>query len=194
MTPTTELEAVNEMLATIGEQPVNSLSEGLTADVSMALTTLRSVSRWVQSQGHWFNTDYDYSFALDGGGKAPVSTDIIRASFSRPTYYDKLLVIRDGYVYDTKNSTGIFTSALKADSVTYLLDWENLPETARQYILIRASRLFARRVSPDMQTEQFTAIEEADAKRRMTKDGGQVRDVNILRSPAVQGILRRNLY
>ena len=46
---TTELEAVNIMLSSIGEAPVNSLSSGL-VDAELAQTTLHNVSREVQAQ------------------------------------------------------------------------------------------------------------------------------------------------
>ena len=46
-TPTTELEAVNIMLSTIGEAPVNNLDSGL-VDAETAETILKNVSRDVQ--------------------------------------------------------------------------------------------------------------------------------------------------
>ena len=46
-TPTTKLEAVNTMLSTIGEAPVNNLSSGL-VDAETAETILNNVSRSVQ--------------------------------------------------------------------------------------------------------------------------------------------------
>ena len=61
---TTELEAVNIMLSSIGEAPVNSLSSGL-VDAELAQTTLHNVSREVQAAGWSFNTEYNRSYALD---------------------------------------------------------------------------------------------------------------------------------
>lgn len=55
---TTELEAINYMLACIGEAPVDSLDAPLGADVQMALNILRNTTREVQAQGWRFNTDF----------------------------------------------------------------------------------------------------------------------------------------
>ena len=56
LSATTKLEAVNIMLSTIGENPVNSLTSGL-VDAELAETILGSVSKAVQSEGwnfyHW---------------------------------------------------------------------------------------------------------------------------------------------
>ena len=58
---TTQLQAVNSMLSTIGEAPVNSLDSGL-VDAETAETVLNEVSRDVQSFGWNFNTEPDYVF------------------------------------------------------------------------------------------------------------------------------------
>ena len=62
-TPTTELEAVNIMLSTIGEAPVNNLDSGL-VDAETAETILKNVSRDVQSHGWNFNSEPDYTLRL----------------------------------------------------------------------------------------------------------------------------------
>ena len=48
---TTETEAVNIMMAAIGESPVNTLTGTLPADVVMARSTLTEVNKEVQSEG-----------------------------------------------------------------------------------------------------------------------------------------------
>ena len=53
----TELEAVNILLTTIGEAPVNTLTGNQVTDVSIANQVLNEVSREVQSQGWHFNTE-----------------------------------------------------------------------------------------------------------------------------------------
>ena len=58
LSPTTKLEAVNTMLTSIGEQPIQNLNDlaGL-SDASIAEQILDNVSRAVQSRGWVFNTD-----------------------------------------------------------------------------------------------------------------------------------------
>ena len=57
-TSMTELEAVNVLLTTIGEQPINSFWNQ-TTDVTIARQVLNEVNREVQSQGWHFNTETD---------------------------------------------------------------------------------------------------------------------------------------
>ena len=56
ITPTTELQAVNQMLSVIGEAPVNSITGTVTTDVSVAKNILDETSMSVQSMGWNFNT------------------------------------------------------------------------------------------------------------------------------------------
>ena len=51
ITPTTELQAVNIMLSTIGEAPVNSITGTTTVDVSTAKNILDETSMSIQSLG-----------------------------------------------------------------------------------------------------------------------------------------------
>ena len=53
---TTQLEAVNTLLHTIGEAPVNSLTGTLPIDATLALNTINEISREVQAAGWHFNS------------------------------------------------------------------------------------------------------------------------------------------
>ncbi|MCC8538635.1 phage tail protein, partial [Xanthomonas codiaei] len=77
LTPTTELEAVNEMLAVIGEQPVSALEAVGNTDVAIAIRTLRGVSREVQTTAWWFNTDESYTFVLNAENRVPLPNLIL---------------------------------------------------------------------------------------------------------------------
>ena len=56
-TSMTELEAVNVLLTTIGETPVNTLTGNQVTDVTIAKQVLNEISREVQAQGWHFNTE-----------------------------------------------------------------------------------------------------------------------------------------
>ena len=62
-----ELEAVNFMLDTIGEAPVSSIEGSGLVDVKIAVNTLAMVSRQVQVEGWAFNTDFNYLLAKGAG-------------------------------------------------------------------------------------------------------------------------------
>src|SRR3546814_20980574 len=65
----TELEAVNEMLMSIGQAPVNTLNATGISDVNIARAELVKVSRRVQARGWNFNTDDAYKLSPDADGK-----------------------------------------------------------------------------------------------------------------------------
>ena len=65
LSPTTKLEAVNTMLTSIGEQPIQNMNDlaGL-SDASIAEQILDNVSRAIQSRGWIFNTDLDVQMSV----------------------------------------------------------------------------------------------------------------------------------
>ena len=63
---TSELDAVNTLLATIGSQPVNSV-DAPSVDASMAKQTLKEISLATQSHGWYFNTDQKKVWSPDNG-------------------------------------------------------------------------------------------------------------------------------
>ena len=54
-----ELQAVNQILASVGQAPVTTL-EQTNPDVAIAYNTLQQVSREVQAEGWTFNREYRY--------------------------------------------------------------------------------------------------------------------------------------
>ena len=76
----TELQAVNMMLTTIGEQPIANLNDkaGL-QDASIAQDILHNTSRQVQSRGWIFNTDLQVTKTpRSSDNQIPVASNILR--------------------------------------------------------------------------------------------------------------------
>ena len=125
MTPTTKLEAVNIMLSTIGESPVNSLSSGL-VDAEMAETILNSVSRAVQSEGWNFNREFNMIMGPTLDGEIVVPNNTLRADATLSAD-SKDLVQRGSKMYDKRNHTFKINKDVKLDLVVQL-EFEDLPE------------------------------------------------------------------
>ena len=109
----TELEAVNVLLTTIGEQPVNSLTGTQTTDVTIAQQVLNEVSREVQSQGWHFNTEHNVELVPDAFNKnitVPADTARIDADA-------KNVVVRSGKLFDLNERTFVFDSKLKCEII-----------------------------------------------------------------------------
>jgi hypothetical protein len=155
---TSRLEAVNSMLMSIGEAPINQL-DGLTVDAAIAEATLDEVSRSVQSIGWHFNTEKEFPLTRTVDNKIPITSDIVRIDLLTYEYIDIDAVQRNGFLYDRKNHTFFFDKDLKAE-VVRLLDWDDLPQPARNYIIVKATRMFQTRVvGSDTLAAQLSADE-----------------------------------
>lgn len=166
ITPTTELEAVNECLENIGQAPVATISGSLGVDTQIALNFVRKVNRELQSQGWNWNTEYDYTLTptIDGDILLPSGTLAVRSDGADA---DMDVVIRGSRLWDRVNKTYTFTRSIKV-RITIARTFEELPEAPRRYIAMRAARLFQNRIESredqgDLFDEQRTyAIMQAD--------------------------------
>lgn len=143
--PLTKLEAVNAILADLGDRPVASLSGSLRLDVTQAIATLDHVSRALQVKGWWFNTDIR-TIAVNGAFRYVVPTDVshvevIDGGPTTGTVGTPHLVVRGLYLFDTVNNTNVFTAATPDVDVQVhsLIDYADLPASAKEYIYAAAS-------------------------------------------------------
>lgn len=136
----TELEAVNMCLAAIGESPVNNIQNTGLADVAQARAKLTEFSRTIQGTGWAFNTEKEFPLARSQDGTIALPANTLTVSIDR-RISDKQVAQRGLRLYDKQNHTYTFSEDVKATIVFYL-DWEELPQTARQYIAICAARSF----------------------------------------------------
>jgi len=77
LTPMTELEAVNILLAAIGEAAVSSLETATTVEVTQAKKLLSNVNRAAQQKGWHFNTEWDVVLTRDSDNRIPLSQSIL---------------------------------------------------------------------------------------------------------------------
>ena len=194
-TPTTKLEAVNSMLSTIGEAPVNNLSSGL-VDAETAETILNEVSRSVQSTGWNFNSEPDYSVAADSSGNVLLPAEVIRADLANSeTKYRSSkneYVQRGNKMYDKVNHTFNIASTLKLD-VVILLDFELCPEVARRYIAVKAARIFQERVVGSDTLSAMNRQDEQEALFALREMEGDNGDYNIFDDYGTTRVLDRSI-
>ena len=181
LSKTTELDAVNIMLGTIGEAPINSLAAATgVVDAVTARSILAEVSVQVLEEGWHFNTDYEVELVPASGGFIYVPGNALEVDTSE---YSKDLdvAIRGNRLYDRTNRTYTFTQSIKCD-ITTLLEFEELPQAARHYITVRAARIFQNRVVGSQTLQAFTAQDEAFALRALRRYDARTADYNILTS------------
>ena len=176
---TSELEAVNRVLQMLGEAPVNSLS-GQFGLAKQAQDSLTDVSRRVQAEGWSFNTDYQVTIKPDANKNLLVGSNVSRVVVDILAYPDYDIVERKGKLYDRLNQTFEFTDEVKAD-LTYMYDWDELPEHARQYIMTRAGRQLQEAIkgSPDLTKLNFAA--EAEARTQFVEEETTKSEHNMIR-------------
>ena len=176
--PVNELQAVNMLLAAIGEAAVSSLETATTVDVTQAKNLLSNINREVQQKGWHFNTEWDVILSLDSVSRIPLGTSIL--SIYSPT---KLTTIRgregSSFLYDLDNNTFTWGASVN-DAVTItLLDFEDIPQTARQYITSKAARIFQEEIIGQISAESINRQEEVEAYADLMDDEGERSGFNV---------------
>ena len=182
-TLTTKLETVNSMLGHIGETPVNSIADtnALPVSAAMAVTIVDEVSREVQAEGWHFNTENNVELTPDSQGNITIPEDIIELDVADKT----IDVVQRGLsLFDRRTNTTTFKDKITV-SLIRLLDWDSLPEVARRYITLRASRVFQGRVVGSRELEALIARDEFQARARLMNTDGNTSDRTIFDSPDV---------
>lgn len=190
LTPTSELEAVNIILAVVGENPVNSLDVPGLANVDIARQQLHDTSREVQSQDWNFNTEYDYPLPLTLDGHILVPSDALKLDLVDALIGRADPVQRGDRLYDRKTRSWVFSEPLTFD-ITFFLPFEQCPEQVRRYIAIRAARFFQRRFLASPDVNAYTEEEEVAARAGALAADASTADYNMAENYDVFQIMDR---
>jgi hypothetical protein len=165
LTPQSEKEAVNAMLRAVGESPVNTITGTVTTDVAIAIQTLSATNRRVQSQGWHFNTDYNVVLDLDSDGFIPVGTTIASV-YSRSND----VALRQQKLYDRVNRTFVFTNSIQDACTITILEFEDLPEVAREYITQVSKKVYQQEILGQFSANQENQRSEMEAWSNLIDD------------------------
>jgi hypothetical protein len=188
MAGTTKLDAVNTMLSAIGEAPVSSLSSGL-IEAEIAETILNTVDREVQSMGWHFNTELNKSFAQDTNGQIILPADILQADATLVANSPDL-VQRGLKMYDRKNHTFNIGVNVALDVVVQL-EFTDVPEVAKRYMVLRATRIFQDRVVGSATLHGFHEKDENRALMELREFDKSADDDNIFDNYDTYSIIDR---
>src|SRR6056300_1832611 len=193
-TRTSELEAVNTILSTIGESPLNTLSGSLPVDGTVAVNILSEITREVQSAGWHFNTHYKVTLTRDTGNKIPLATNILRVELDNNRYskvqYD--IVQRDNYLYNLAKNQDTFDTNFEDVTVVYLLPFNEIPEQAKRYITIRSARVFHDRTLGANTLHKFSQEDETKALSILKQAESLTGDYSIFDTPEQAYTIVRN--
>ncbi len=189
-----ELDAVNLMLMTIGEYKVNDLTNlAGRSDAAVARDILTNTSRQVQSKGWTFNTDFDVVLKPDGSTQMiELGGDDLRVD-TTATVRDstKDIVERANKLYDRQNNSFLFTENITVNLVKYF-NFEDLPEAARRFIVIKSARIFHDRVVGSGELHRFFQEDEGQAWSELLEYESNVGDYNIFDTYDVYRVVERD--
>ena len=162
---TTLLEAVNVLIESIGEMPVDSLNNVQVQDARVAETIILEFHREGQLRGWSWNREESYPFEKDSASKEIVVPANVASFTVDPYRWDGRFVLRGQRVYDKWERRYKFDDTITeihAD-VIWLLDWDESPEAFNRWTTMRAARAFAARVLGSDSAVKFGAYDEQAA-------------------------------
>jgi hypothetical protein len=164
-----ELQAVNEILASIGQAPVTTIEaqtityeDGTSAEipinpeVAIVYETLTQVSREVQAEGWTFNKENEYPMTPDSNGYLSMTGSMLQMDLSDTVANSAFdTVIRNGRLYDKIEHTDVWDTTETYDvDIVWYYDFSDLPQVFRDYVTSRAATRCAIRLVGDVNLTQ----------------------------------------
>ena len=182
----TELDAVNSILMSVGESPVNTLTVQ-SPEVAIAQKTLQQVCREVLSEGCVFNTETEYPITLDTNNHCIIPNNVLQIDLNQFKHLNDFHVTRrkDSGVwklYDQFEHRFNFENTSEGKlycDVIWMLDFEDIPQVFRDYITTRASRIAAGRMVSDRETAELIANDEQLARALAVEYDASQADYNV---------------
>ena len=165
----TELDAVNSILRSVGETPVNTLTVQ-SPEVAIAQKTLRQICREVQAEGWSYNTENEYPIDTDTNNQVIVPNNVLQMDlniFQHGKDFNVVLRSDNGVkkVYDKKGHTFTFENCDKLYfDMVWMVDFEDLPQAFKDYITVRASRIASNRMVNNPQASRLLEADEASLR------------------------------
>ena len=162
----TELDAVNQILSSVGQAPVTTL-DLQNPEVFITVNTIREVSKQVQLEGWTFNTERKYLLKRNPATKEiTVPSNVLSIDGNDEKHINEFdLVVRQGKLYDRLESTYEFDDDIHVDVVWYW-DFQYLPPAVQSFITAKAARLCTIKMVGDRDLN--TLLEEQEAMCRAT--------------------------
>jgi len=187
LTASTELEAVNFLLLSIGEQPINDLYVTGVSEVSIARSLIHQVSRQVQANGMSFNQEASYRLPLSTEKEIIVPSNTLKVDASDTS---RDIVIRGDRLYDKEKHTFTFEESIDVD-IVFFLTFGDLPQTVRDFIITKSARLFQSKIVGSQALYAFSEQDEQQTYITMIRAENDSQDLNMLNNASIKKALRR---
>ena len=182
----TELDAVNSILMSVGESPVNTLTVQ-SPEVAIAQKTLQQVCREVLSEGWIFNTETEYPITLDTNNHCIIPNNVLQIDLNQFKHLNDFHVTRrkDNGVwklYDQFEHRFNFENTSEAKlyvDVIWMVDFEDVPQAFKDYITTRAARIASNRMINDPKAAELMSTDESLARALAVEYDTNQADYNI---------------
>ena len=174
---TTELDAINTLLSSIGTAPVTNTATANT-DAVMAKNYIDRARREIQTEKWWFNTEQNYTLTPDINGEIPLEKNIINIDSIGRFGENTNLIPRGKKLYDRLNHTYKKPQPITAN-IILCLEFDELPETAIQYIIAKAARKYQEELLGDPSLRTWTKEDEGTARGRLIDEDLRIRKLSF---------------
>lgn len=175
---TTELDAVNLMLRSIGESRVLTLESATHEDAADALELLRHHNMIVQEQGWRFNTSVNQLLGRNVGNQIVVPNNTLRIETTGQSFSDAAAFI-DGKLMNLTTGTFVWSKDLYCNYVL-LYGFESIPQAARNYIVQCAGLEFTGNDGSASGRAAFNDARKRDALAALRRTESLIRRPNML--------------
>ena len=188
-TQTTEASAINLMLASIGERPLDNVNDSSRLDVVRARAALNETNVLVQSRGWWFNEAEKVPLTPNNAGEYDLPPNVVKVD-AYYEYIDKF-VQRGKRLYNKVDRTYIGNTDILYVSWVELLPFNDLPESARLYIARRAGVVYQTRAVGSPVLFEFTEQAAEEAWGLLQNEETEHVDTNLTFAPGIRDAVYR---
>ncbi len=182
----TRLEAVNRILLSIGELPIDDLDFAPT-EVELALTHLDMASKEVQLDGWYFNTEI-VDLKPDSQGHIFLPYDSIKV-VDLPPY----VICINNKLYDQARQSFVFNKNIRCKAIK-AVDFEDIPLSFALWVTLRAAKKYQNNTLTSGFLAENLEKEELEAMLLAKREHRQVTRPNVKGSSAgydIKNVLRR---
>lgn len=178
ITVMTELEAVNEMLMSIGQSPVNTLNVTGIKDVAIARKRLTTSLRACLARGWWFNTDEAVTLTPDLDGNILIPANALKVDSDSADVTERFLDGKGRCLYNRADATFEFAEPVTA-RVIWGFEFEQIPQTARDYVATAAGRRFQSKAIGSQVLDRYEQEDEIKAWVALDREERASRRTNL---------------
>ena len=180
----TELDAVNSILMSVGESPVNTLTVQ-SPEVAIAQKTLQQVCREIQAEGWSYNTENEYPIDLDTNNQCIIPNNVLQIDLNIYQHGKDYNVVKRSdngvqKIYDKKNHTFTFENCSKLYfDIVWMYDFEDLPQAFKDYVTAKATRIASNRMVSSVENGKLLEADEAYTRALALEYDARQGDHNI---------------